>query len=154
MGKKRLVTEGIRIGDIFDCYSYTWLGVHGYYEVTAFRGRTLAVLREVKTERYINRGISEDSALYWRRERVRPLPGQFLEPPDDDPYVGNMLTAWVECWYKDAQGWDRCRLRGYGKHKDFFLDLAYPEDWAEWTPEEIKALEEAERAGREGGADR
>ena len=94
MGKKRLVTDGIRIRDIFDCYSYTWLGVHGYYEVTAFRGRTLVVLREVKFERYTNRGISEDSELYWRRERTRPLPGQFLEGSDPFTVHADGICDW------------------------------------------------------------
>ena len=84
MGNKWGSNEGIRVGDIFECLRGPYLGDpdSDYYQVAALRGKTQVALRPLRTERYINEGVEEDSPLSLFRERTRPLPGQFLTADD------------------------------------------------------------------------
>lgn len=149
--------EGIRIGDIFECLCGPYLGNpdSAFYQVTALRGGTQVVLRPLRTERYINEGIGEDSPLSLFRERTRPLPGQFLTADDVSAMVryergreirrtGLEVTAWV-LPKRTAEG--RVQLQEVRWGSTF--SLAHPEDWAPWDAETIRQMEEKTLQERE-----
>lgn len=150
-------SEEIHVGDIFEC----WFGPYGnqpetdWYQVTALRGRTQVKLRPLRMETYINEEIQEGSSLYWRRERKRPLPGQFMEAEKlialtryergrEIRRTGEEVTAWV---LPDRTAEGRLLLQEV-LWKSIF-SLARPEDWAPWDSETIRQMEEEDRRERE-----
>lgn len=152
MGRKWGSNEGIHIGDIFKCVWElgTWYREE-YYQVVALRGRTQVVLHAVHSETYINEGIAEDSSL--RRERTRPLPGQFMradEMPEVPPIrmyekqgklildAGERVTAWVSL---ERMPTGRLLLREVGNLGCYFIQ-GKPRDWELWDAETIQKLEE------------
>lgn len=155
MGKKWGSNEGIHIGDIFECWEY--LPDSDYYQVAALRGKAQVVLRPIHTEKYINEGIEKGSPLYWRRERKRPLPGQFMTliPRARDERgkrilrTGEEVTAWV---LPDRTVEGRFALQEVHWRSQY--TLALPEDWEPWDAEKIKKLEEEARAEEEAMKDR
>lgn len=157
MGSEWGSNKNIHIGDIF----YALLGPYGgdndsdYYQVVALQGKTQVVLRPLRTERYINKGIEQDSPLSSFRERTRPLPGQFLTADDVIVMVryergreirrtGLEVTAWV-LPNRTVEG--RVRLQEVRWRSTF--SLAHPEDWEPWDAETVKQLEEEVRQERE-----
>lgn len=160
MGKKWGSNENIHIGDIFDCYEPNVLRDTRpeYYQVVALRGRTQVVLHAIHSETYINEGIAEDSLL--RRERTRPLPGQFMT--EDEMWTqeyrmrdklirisGEKVTAWVS---PDRRLDGRLVLYEVGeipRSLGISYVLALPKDWEPWDAETIQKLEEYERATQE-----
>lgn len=162
MGSKWGSSEGIHVGDIFAC----WAGPYGgqpdsdYYQVTALRGKTQVVLRPLRTERYINKGIEQGSPLSLFRERTRPLPGQFLTADDVIVMVryergkeirrtGLEVTAWV-LPNRTMEG--RVQLQEVRWRSAF--SLTHPKDWEPWDAETVKQLEEAVHQEREDFARR
>lgn len=155
MGKKWGSNANIHIGDIFYyCGDYTW----GYYQVVALKGKTQVVLHAIGMEWYINEGIGEDSPLFWRKKRRRPLPGWFLGRNDGFPVYSHRkkdkefleyvdeLTAWV---LPDVAGTgdNYLRIVGWlGRYGSIDFIQEFPKDWEPWTPEQIKLLEEYEQA--------
>lgn len=157
MGQKWGRNEGVHIGDIFECVYGPYLSNpdSDYYQVVALRGKAQVVLRPLRTEKYINEGIEEGSSLYWRRERKRPLPGQFLTEDEVVPIArhergkeilrtGVEVTAWV-LPYRTVE--NRPCLQEVRWKASFVLAL--PEDWEPWDAEKIKELEEEDRAEKE-----
>lgn len=159
MSKKWGSNEGIRIGDIFEC----WCGPYGgqpdsdYYQAVALRGKTQVVLRPLRMETYINEGIEKDSPLYWRRERKRPLPGQFMIMTADELVAmaryergkeirrtGEEVTAWV-LPDKTVEGRFQLQEVRWGS----IFSLARPEDWEPWDAETIRRMEEEALQERE-----
>ena len=162
MGKKWGSNEGIRIGDIFEC----WYGPYldrpdsDYYQVVALRGKTQMVLRPLQRETYINEGIAEDSPLHWRRERKRPLPGCFMtakhltalvryERGKEIRRTGEEVTAWV---LPDHTIEGRPQLQEVCWKAIY--NLALPKDWEPWDAETIKQLEEEDLQARKELAQR
>lgn len=162
MGKKWGSNEGIRIGDIFEC----WYGPYldrpdsDYYQVVALRGKTQMVLRPLQMETYINEGIAGDSPLHWRRERKRPLPGCFMtakhltalvryERGKEIRRTGEEVTAWVLPG-RTIEGRPQLREVRWGA----IYSLALPEDWEPWDAETIKQLEEEDLQARKELAQR
>ena len=158
MGRKWGSNKDIHIGDIFSSEDYGTNCRREYYQVVALRGRTQVVLRAIHSETYINESIAEDSPLFWRRERSRPLPGQFIDEDDgwpvhscwkgDKEIIDNWqtVTAWVlPCL---AYG-ERPILREIGEISrrvgGFTYTLELPEDWEPWDAEKIQVMEEYER---------
>lgn len=150
MGNKWGSNEGIHIGDIFECWSgpYTAQPDSDFYQVAALRGKTQAVLRPLRTERYINEGIEKDSPLSLFRERPRPLPGQFLTADDVSSMVryergreirrtGLEVTARV-LPNRTVEG--RVQLQEVRWGSGF--RQSFPEDWAPWDAETIRQMEE------------
>jgi len=154
MGKKWGSNEDIHIGDIFRCYE---LDRPEYYQVTALRGSTQVVLRAIESETYIQEGIGEYSPLLLKKKRSRPLPEQFIPEGTFGVYevlvrgrrlrlTVETVTAWVLPYQVED---DRPRLQevGYfGQRWGIWYHLEVQKDWEPWTPEQIKALEEYERA--------
>lgn len=143
MGKKWGSNEGIRIGDIFECWGSPYLDQpdSNYYQVVALRGKTQVVLRPLQMATYINEGIAEDSPLHWRRERKRPLPGRFM--------TAEHLIVWV---LPDRTIEGRPQLREV--RWNAIYSLALPEDWEPWDAETIKQLEEEDLQARKELAQR
>ena len=158
MGKKWGSNEDIHIGDIFDCIVSNDLGARPeYYQVVALRGRTQVILHAIRSETYINEGISEDSPLYWHRKRTRPLPGQFMT--EDEMWTkreyqkrgktiritGEEVTAWVS---PDRMPDGRPILLEVGelpRRWGIYYILAQPKSWEPWDAETIQKLEEYRR---------
>lgn len=68
MGKKWGSNKGIHVGDVFSCYR----GIHDhleYYQVVGLRGQTQGVLHAIRSETYIQEGISEDGPMRYHRTR-------------------------------------------------------------------------------------
>ena len=162
MGKKWGSNEGIRIGDIFECWGGPYLDQpdSNYYQVVALRGKTQVVLRPLQMATYINEGIAEDSPLHWRRERKRPLPGRFMtaeyliaqvhyERGKEIRRTGEEVTAWV---LPDRTIDGRPQLREV--RWSAIYTLALPEDWEPWDAETIKQLEEEDLQTRKELAQR
>ena len=162
MGKKWGSNEGIRIGDIFECWDGPYLDRpdSDYYQVVALRGKTQMVLRPLQMETYINEGIAEDSPLHWRRERKRPLPGRFMtaehliarvryERGKEIRRTGEEVTAWVLPG-RTIEGRPQLREVRWGA----IYSLALPEDWEPWDAETIKQLEEEDLQARKELAQR
>ena len=162
MGNKWGSNEDIRVDDIFECLCGPYLGNpdSAYYQVAALRGRSQVALRPLRTERYINEGIGEDSPLSLFRERTRPLPGQFLTADDVSAMVryecgreirrtGLEVTAWV-LPNRTAEG--RVQLWEVRWGSGFRQSL--PEDWVPWDAETVRQLEEAILQEREDFARR
>lgn len=161
MGKKWGSNADIRIGDIFSC-SDSCDFYENYYQVVALKGKTQVVLRAIESESYINKGITEDSPLFWRRERERPLPGKFTERSAlqirefcvRGKYVrvfSGEITAWVlPDRLEDI--WTQLQPVGVSYGVFFLcasLCLARPKDWEPWDAETIRKLEEYERQTEE-----
>ncbi len=156
MGKKWGSNEDIHIGDIFSSWGAE-PGRPTYYQVTALRGSTQVVLRAIEEETLIQEEISEDSPLYYRRERTRPVPGKFLPEVGirELMYRGKIIrcfaetvTAWV-CPERTSEDRPRVREISRGRRDIFIGDLVLPEDYAPWTPKQIRLLEEYEIAKSE-----
>lgn len=149
--------EGIHIGDIFYCWHGPYVSEpdSDYYQVVSLRGRTQVVLRPIRTEKYINEGIGEDSPIYWYREQNRPLPGQFMtaseliafaryERGKEIRRTGEEVTAWV---LPDRTVDGRLLLQEVRWHAAY--SLALPGDWEPWDAETVKQLEEEARQEKE-----
>ena len=162
MSKKWGSSEGIRIGDIFECWFGPYAGQpdSDYYQVAALRGRTQVVLRPLRMETYINEGIEEGSPLYSLRERNRPLPGQFMTAGELTALVrdergkeirrtGEEVTAWVPP-DRTVEG----RLLLQEIHWKSSFSLAQPEDWEPLDTETIQQMEEEYRQEKEDFARR
>lgn len=157
MGKKWGSNQDIHIGDIFICQEPASSNRPKYYQVTALRGSTQVALRAINSESYIQEEISEDGPLWHWRRRDRPVPGSFMKEGDFGFYKfkyrgkerllnGESVTAWVLPTRAEE---DRPRLQevGYfGQKWGIWYERALPKDWEPLTPEQIKALEEYERA--------
>lgn len=163
MGRKWGSNESIRIGDIFECISVlsSWARPE-YYQVVALRGRTQVVLRAICSETYINEGIAKDSPLYWRRERSRPLPGQFMDETEEWP-VRSLWKGDKEIWdnWHTVTAWGLPFL-AFGECPVFreisefsrwqggiIYTLELPEDWEPWNAKKIQELEEYDRQQHE-----
>ncbi len=160
MGKKWGSNEGIQIGDVFRCSRPFFFAPAGaeraeHYQVTALKGKTQVVLHAIHTESYINEGIAEDSLLYDKRKRTRPVLGQFLTEDDEEVTYGVRVeidgkevrfhraevTAWV--LFRPEQTPDHSfRLKEVGWENRIFYDQARPKDWEPWDAEMIRKLEE------------
>lgn len=161
MGKKWGSNEDIHVGDIFRCWS-TWGGeVWEYYQVVELRGKSQVVLHAIYSECFINEGISEDSPLFWRRERTRPVPGKFADlnhPVERRVYciqggylelTTEKLTAWV-CPERYDDGTYRLQAMGMLYKKwGLCFNQELPKSWAVWDAETIRKLEEYERLNDE-----
>ena len=154
--------ENIRIGDIFtyDDFIRNYDSFRReYYQVVALRGRTQVVLRAIRSETYINEDIAEGSPLFWRRERSRPLPGQFIDEDKEWPvhscWKGDkeIIDNWqtVTAWVRPCLAYgERPMLREISEFSrktgivfEYILEL--PEDWEPWDAEKIQVMEEYER---------
>ena len=162
MGKKWGSNEGIRIGDIFECWGSPYLDQpdSNYYQVVALRGKTQVVLRPLQMATYINEGIAEDSPLHWRKERKRPLPGRFMtaeyliaqvhyERGKEIRRTGEEVTAWVLPG-RTIDGRPQLREVRWSA----IYSLALPEDWEPWDTETIKQLEDEDLQARKDLAQR
>ncbi len=95
--------------------------------------------------------------MYWRRERTRPVPGKFLPEVGirELMYRGKVIryfvetvTAWV-CPKRTLEDRPQVQEISRGRWNIFIGDLVLPEDYAPWTPEQIRLLEEYETATSE-----